>query len=157
MALFRGPCCLHLPTRTNAQMAARTLPNVGYATNADHGAGCNIHPPAKQITGPAATSTRQRSKKKEKKWCGTRLANSALALQYGHKVAWKSPSFAASLGAVVVSPQLGGGEFERKGLSSHCFGGEFPSILFLLCLFRSCASVTCPAFVLCARLGATCG
>jgi len=138
MALFRGPCCLHLPTRTNAQMAARTLPNVGYATNADHGAGCNIHPPAKQ-------------------WCGTRLANSALALQYGHKVAWKSPSFAASLGAVVVSPQLGGGEFERKGLSSHCFGGEFPSILFLLCLFRSCASVTCPAFVLCARLGATCG
>ena len=122
MALFRGPCCLHLPTQTNAQMAALTLPNVGYATNADHGAGCNIHPPAKQ-------------------WCGTRLANSALAnsalaLQYGHKVAWKSPSFAASLGAVVVSPQLGGGEFERKGLSSlSLFWGRislysFPSMPF---------------------------
>ena len=36
---------------------------VGYATNADHGAGCNIHPPPKQ-------------------YCATRLANSALALQY---------------------------------------------------------------------------
>ena len=28
---------------------ARAVPQVGYATNADHGAGCNIHPPPKQV------------------------------------------------------------------------------------------------------------
>jgi len=60
--------------RTIGQMAALALPKVGYATNADHGAGCNIHPPPKQ-------------------YCATRLANSALALQYGKTLAWKSPSF----------------------------------------------------------------
>ena len=53
----------------DAQMAAVALPNVGYATNADHGAGCNIHPPAK-------------------KFSGVRLGNSALALAYGKPVAW---------------------------------------------------------------------
>ena len=60
-----------------SQMAALQLKsgNVGYATNADHGAGCNIHPPAKQ-------------------YCGTRLAKSALALQYGQtSIHWKSPSY----------------------------------------------------------------
>lgn len=60
--------------RTIGQMAALMLPKVGYATNADHGAGCNIHPPPKQ-------------------YCGTRLANSAMALQYGSGAAWKSASF----------------------------------------------------------------
>ena len=60
--------------RTLGQMAALRLPKVGYATNADHGAGCNIHPPPKQ-------------------YCATRLANSALALEYGKAVPWKSPSF----------------------------------------------------------------
>lgn len=29
-------------------MKALELPSVGYATNADHGLGCNIHPAAKQ-------------------------------------------------------------------------------------------------------------
>lgn len=61
----------------DAQLAALALPKVGYATNADHGAGCNIHPPYKQ-------------------YCGERLGNSALALQYGRDVAWKSPSFASA-------------------------------------------------------------
>jgi hypothetical protein len=60
--------------RTNGQMSALSLPNVGYATNADHGAGCNIHPPPKQ-------------------YCAKRLAISALALVYNQKVMWKSPSF----------------------------------------------------------------
>jgi sialate O-acetylesterase len=60
--------------RTNGQMSALSLPNVGYATNADHGAGCNIHPPPKQ-------------------YCAKRLAISALALVYKQKVMWKSPSF----------------------------------------------------------------
>jgi len=62
--------------RTIGQMAALALPKVGYSTNADHGAGCNIHPPPKQF-------------------CATRLANSALAIQYNKPVAWKSPSFAS--------------------------------------------------------------
>ena len=60
--------------RTLGQMPALRLPKVGYATNADHGAGCNIHPQPKQ-------------------YCATRLANSALALEYGKAVQWKSPSF----------------------------------------------------------------
>jgi len=60
--------------RTNGQMSALSLPNVGYATNADHGAGCNIHPPPKQ-------------------YCAKRLASSVLALVYGLPVVWKSPSF----------------------------------------------------------------
>jgi len=60
-----------------AQMAALSPPSkkIGYATNADHGAGCNIHPPDKQ-------------------YCGARLGDSALALQYGQDdITWKSPSY----------------------------------------------------------------
>merc|ERR1719293_625046 len=60
--------------RTFGQMSALELPKVGYATNADHGAGCNIHPPPKQ-------------------YCAQRLAKSAMALEYGSQVAWRSPSF----------------------------------------------------------------
>ena len=33
----------------DAQQMALKLPNVGYSTNADHGAGCNIHPPPKEL------------------------------------------------------------------------------------------------------------
>ena len=72
-----------IPAMRDTQLSALTLPNVGYATNADHGDGCNIHPPAKQ-------------------WVGTRLANTALALQYGKSVVWKSPSFASASGGVVT-------------------------------------------------------
>jgi hypothetical protein len=51
---------------------------VGYATNADHGFGCSIHPAAKQ-------------------YCSVRLAHSALAMHYGKKhIAWKSPSYRAA-------------------------------------------------------------
>lgn len=60
--------------RTIGQMSALSLPKVGYATNADHGAGCDIHPPPKQF-------------------CAQRLAKSALALQYGRQLFWKSPTF----------------------------------------------------------------
>ena len=58
-------------------MAAVTSQNAGYAVNADHGDGCNIHPPQKQN-------------------CGYRLANSALALQYKVDIPWKSPSYASA-------------------------------------------------------------
>merc|ERR1719506_362685 len=61
----------------DAQMPALALDKVGYATNADHGAGCNIHPPHKQE-------------------CGERLGNSALALEYGKDIPWKSPTFASA-------------------------------------------------------------
>ena len=61
----------------DAQYAAVTLQNAGFAVNADHGAGCNIHPPPKQF-------------------CAKRLAKSALALQYGQAVAWISPSYASA-------------------------------------------------------------
>ena len=48
----------------------------GYATNADHGAGCNIHPPPKQ-------------------YCGYRLGNSALKIVYGLPEEWQSPNMTA--------------------------------------------------------------
>lgn len=63
--------------RTVGQMSALALPKVGYATNADHGTGCNIHPAPKQ-------------------YCAQRLAKSVLALQYGKDVAWRSPTFKSS-------------------------------------------------------------
>ena len=61
----------------DAQYAAVALGGVGFGVNADHGAGCNIHPP-------------------NKKFCATRLAKSALALQYGQAAPWKSPSYAGA-------------------------------------------------------------
>ncbi|KAL1526580.1 hypothetical protein AB1Y20_015287 [Prymnesium parvum] len=66
-----------LPQLREAQMAALRLRNVGYATNADHGMGCDIHPSAKQF-------------------CAARLARSALAIGYGLDVAWRSPTYAAA-------------------------------------------------------------
>lgn len=73
-----------LPQMREAQMSALQLPNVGYATNADHGMGCNIHPAAKQ-------------------YCAKRLANAALSMQYNHSVAWKSPTY--STAAQVQCPE----------------------------------------------------
>jgi sialate O-acetylesterase len=72
------PNPLAVPELREAQMAALLLGvsgKVGYATNADYGAGCNIHPPTKQP-------------------CGIRLGNSALALHYNKTdIQWKSPSY----------------------------------------------------------------
>ena len=59
-----------IPYMREAQMAAATLPTVGWATNADKGDGCNIHPPAKQF-------------------CAHRLAAASLALRYSTS---RSPS-----------------------------------------------------------------
>ena len=42
-------CATLIPEMRATQMQAfEKLENIGYATNADHGAGCNIHPPPKQ-------------------------------------------------------------------------------------------------------------
>lgn len=64
-----------------AQMEALKLPKVGYATNADHGTACNIHPGPKQ-------------------YCGARLGNSALALHYNKRIAWKSPSYVSASASI---------------------------------------------------------
>ena len=63
-----------VPQMREAQMAAAKLPNVGWATNADHGDGCAIHP-------------------HDKRPCGTRLGNSAVSLIYKKQVTWKSPTY----------------------------------------------------------------
>ena len=74
-----------------SQVASLTRPGDAYATNADHGAGCNIHPPFKQYP-------------------GARLARAALSIVYGVPGAagWRSPTYAsaapgAALGTVAVA------------------------------------------------------
>ena len=52
------------------------IPNFAYATNADYGAGGNIHPPFKQYP-------------------GARLANAALAIVYNKGINWRSPTYAS--------------------------------------------------------------
>jgi len=65
-----------LPQMREAQMTALALPNVGYATNADHGMGCIIHPANKKV-------------------CSRRLAKAALAIVYNKTTAadWRSPTY----------------------------------------------------------------
>ena len=76
-----------LPQMRSAQMDAMALRNVGYATNADHGAGCNIHPP-------------------EKQWVASRLANAARALVYGEDIQWKSPSYQSATPSIATVPAI---------------------------------------------------
>ena len=79
-----------VPQMRDAQMAALILPNVGYATNADHGMGCNIHPAAKQ-------------------YVGRRLAHAALAQQYKKtNVRWRSPTYRSASAQDVVADGDGG-------------------------------------------------
>jgi len=70
-------CAEGVPLLREAQMSALKLKRVGYATNADHGAGCNIHPPPKQF-------------------CAKRLAKSALAIVYGHSTPRRSPNYVSA-------------------------------------------------------------
>ena len=89
-----------IPLMRSAQMAAVATQGAGYAVNADHGAGCNIHPPQKQN-------------------CGRRLANSALALQYKQPVAWRSPAYAAAapggaLGTAAIALRDAGAGLELR-------------------------------------------
>jgi sialate O-acetylesterase len=75
-----------------AQLAGAALPNVGYATYADCGEGA-LHP--------------------TNKWRpGARLGNSALAIQFGKKVPWISPTYESATvgsagGTVSVTVTLG--------------------------------------------------
>ena len=67
-----------IPIMREAQMSALAIGGVGYGVNADHGAGCNIHPPPKQF-------------------CASRMARSALAITYGQGALWKSPAYASAV------------------------------------------------------------
>ena len=91
-----------VPGMRSSQMAAQKLPKVGYATNADHGAGCNIHPPPKQ-------------------YCGKRLADSALALQYNKSIAWKSPTFKSQIGSGSSSVVVTLNDVSSTGLSDDTY------------------------------------
>ena len=76
IAPMRGQ--LGVPTAEAGQMAAMGLANVAYATNADHGNGCGIHPPDKQYP-------------------GERLGRAALNLVYKQEdVEWQSPTYAGA-------------------------------------------------------------
>ena len=43
------PVPVPVPVPVHVHVHVHVPPQVGYATNADHGAGCNIHPPPKQV------------------------------------------------------------------------------------------------------------
>merc|ERR1712166_90588 len=58
--------------------SGQLVPGFAYATNADYGAGGNIHPPYKQHA-------------------GARLANAALAEVYGQPVNWRSPTYMSAV------------------------------------------------------------
>ena len=72
IAPMRGQ--LGVPTAEAGQMAAMSLPNVAYVTNADHGNGCGIHPPDKQFP-------------------GMRLGNAALNIVLKKDIPWQSPTY----------------------------------------------------------------
>lgn len=98
-----------VPEMRVAQMAALKLPQVGYSTNADHGAGCNIHPPPKQ-------------------YCGERLGNSALALHYKKPIAWRSPSYksatvSVSTNAITVTVTLN--DVSGSGLTTDIYPANY--------------------------------
>jgi len=82
----------------DAQYAAVALGGVGYALNADHGAGCNIHPP-------------------DKKFCAKRLAKSALALAYGQAAPWRSPTYASATATGAGSATIALADVGAAGLA----------------------------------------
>ena len=98
-----------IPYMREAQMAAATLPTVGWATNADKGDGCNIHPPAKQF-------------------CAHRLAAASLALRYSTP---RSPSPSPAppapapppATAAAPPPPTAATNLPRAQFVKHCYRG----------------------------------
>lgn len=79
-----------------------------YGTNADYGAGSNIHPPYKQHV-------------------GQRLANAALNIVYGQEVNWRSPTYASAKatgsGSVTVAlNDVEGGLVLKDAFNLHTAG-----------------------------------
>lgn len=97
---------LGVPELREAQLAAASLNNVGFATNADHGAGCNIHPSDKQ-------------------YIGARLGDAALALEYNQNIAWKSPSYSSAevdmSNSDVVSVTIALQDVSKQGLTTDIY------------------------------------
>lgn len=101
-----------LPEFREAQLQSLKLPNVGYATNADHGAGCYIHPPAKQF-------------------CGKRLADSALALTYKKSLPWRSPSYlssSASIAGDLVAVEVTLADVGEQGLTIDVYPANYATL-----------------------------
>ena len=73
-----------LAAMRDQQLASGTAVGKGfaYATNADYGAGNNIHPPYKQHV-------------------GQRLANAALSIVYGRPLNWRSPTYASAAATTI--------------------------------------------------------
>ena len=67
-----------IPQMRDAQLSLTSEARVAWATNADHGYGCDIHPRAKQAI-------------------GKRLARGALAVRYKLDESWLSPTYGLSL------------------------------------------------------------
>lgn len=96
------------------QLTGLTHPADAYASNADHGAGVNIHPPYKQYP-------------------GRRLAAAALNIVYGEGNAWRHPTYASAAVAGVASATITLTDVAAAGLSllsvpfNEVPGGATPS------------------------------
>ena len=91
--------------QTQLEAVQRAGGKIGFATNADYGAGCNVHPPAKQH-------------------CGYRLGDSALALVYGQERPWQSPMFVSQ--TFSASPQPMAVVTVRNTSTAGLDAGTFP-------------------------------
>ena len=101
-----------LATLRDQQLASAAALGKGFAwgTNADYGAGGNIHPPYKQHV-------------------GQRLANAALAIVYGKPINWRSPTYKSAkvtaLGSVEVAlNDVEGGLVVRDAFNYHTGAGS---------------------------------
>ena len=98
--------------RDQQLVSMKTLKNFAYGTNADYGAGGNIHPPYKQHV-------------------GERLANAAMAIVYNKPINWRSPTYLSAkagtgttLGEVTVSLNdvLAAGLTLKPSFNAHTAG-----------------------------------
>ena len=113
-----------LAAMRDQQLASATAVGKGfaYATNADYGAGNNIHPPYKQHV-------------------GQRLANAALSIVYGQPINWRSPTYATATATAIgtgrsVSVTVVLHDVEADGLVlKDAFNQRKPPML------RGCASL----------------
>ena len=119
-----GPIPHLLAVLRDQQLASATAVGKGfaYATNADYGAGNNIHPPYKQHV-------------------GQRLANAALSIVYGQPINWRSPTYATATATAIgtgrsVSVTVVLHDVEAAGLVlKDAFNQRKPPML------RGCASL----------------
>eukprot|EP00746_Dinoflagellata_sp_MGD_P167752 gnl/MRDRNA2_/MRDRNA2_98627_c0_seq1.p1 gnl/MRDRNA2_/MRDRNA2_98627_c0~~gnl/MRDRNA2_/MRDRNA2_98627_c0_seq1.p1 ORF type:complete len:540 (+),score=86.72 gnl/MRDRNA2_/MRDRNA2_98627_c0_seq1:89-1708(+) len=78
LSTWFAPGLLLAELRDQQLASGDLIPNFAYATNADYGAGGNIHPPYKQYP-------------------GARLANAALSNVYRQGINWRSPTYKSAM------------------------------------------------------------